>query len=356
MSSQSFAEFAMGKTITSRRNVVLLPKEARSGWWDLYKNGLDQGIISVFTECPEKTRLSLVQGLNAPGRSSSEALDFGTVCHAVMEDVCQASIFHEGDIKDFVAKVNELKNASINQSEDKLKVNIADNRLGSSQAYDDLEMTIGLAQATMDQYFSVYPEDIMRYKWVSLEKRFDIPYIGPVTGKPIMLKGRIDGILRIDGKLWLFETKTKGQINEQQIVGGLSFDVQVCMYMWAIEQLYGEKPAGVIYNVVRRPQLRKTQKENLIEFLYRVENDVKMRKEFYFMRFHSRLLDEDYARWLVEFDSIMGQMERWVQGEFHYRNSFACTAKAWGCEYLELCGTGQIQGYTQKAPKPIKAG
>lgn len=64
-------------------------------------------------------------------------------------------------------------------------------------------------------------------------------------------------------RIWLGETKTKGDIDEQQLQRQLTFDLQTMLYLVALQHEYehssemefpaGVPIAGVRYNVVRRP-------------------------------------------------------------------------------------------------------
>lgn len=104
------------------------------------------------------------------------------------------------------------------------------------------------------------------------EQVFRVPYRLP-SGRTVYLRGKWDGVDLVgsgkDAGVWLFETKTKGEINEEQIKQQLSFDLQTMLYLTALtEQPSCDLPRtgylrcsdgreapvqGVCYNVVRRP-------------------------------------------------------------------------------------------------------
>jgi hypothetical protein len=105
-----------------------------------------------------------------------------------------------------------------------------------------------------------------RTRSVLQEQVFHLPYPLP-SGRTVHLRGKQDGahiVGRADVDLYLFETKTKSQIDQEKITRQLTFDLQTMLYLVVLSHpatrpLLNEKighkrwkVCGVRYNVIRR--------------------------------------------------------------------------------------------------------
>lgn len=96
---------------------------------------------------------------------------------------------------------------------------------------------------------------------VAVEYEFCVPLVNPDTGarsRTYELAGKVDGVVRIDGELWIVEHKTSG---EDVALGSpywqkLALDTQISTYMAAVSVSLGERVVGCIYDVLRKPTLR----------------------------------------------------------------------------------------------------
>ena len=118
-----------------------------------------------------------------------------------------------------------------------------------------------LATAMMTGYANRYPgED---FEVVALEKTFEGNIINPATGassRSFTLAGRVDGIVRQDGKYFLLEHKTASQIDSGYLER-LWTDFQIHLYAWYVEKALGWRISGVIYNILAKTKLRQRQGE-----------------------------------------------------------------------------------------------
>ncbi len=122
-------------------------------------------------------------------------------------------------------------------------------------------------------YWSKHRDVVNRTPLLS-EEKFNVPY-KLSSGRMVRLRGKWDSVDLVGKEtksLWLMENKTKGDINEIQLLRQLSsgFDLQTMLYLTALTEernnktTYEENPpwttragqfpiAGVRYNVIRRP-------------------------------------------------------------------------------------------------------
>lgn len=123
-----------------------------------------------------------------------------------------------------------------------------------------------LASAMLRGYAARYQSEDFEVE--ALEREFCVPIRNPETGaesRTFKLAGKVDGLVRRAGKLWLVEHKTAAAVDGSYIER-LWMDFQTVLYSWAIEQEGGEPVEGVLYNVVAKAALRpyeanKTRKE-----------------------------------------------------------------------------------------------
>lgn len=204
--------------------------------------------------------------------------------------------------------------------------------------------TAAMASPLVEQYIEQWSEEDAQYDWVALEKLFDVNFQG------FRLRGKIDGIFRRpDGKLWIFETKTKGQISPEDIGRALKFDFQSLFYVTAVEIMMGEPVVGVKYNVLRRSQLRRGANEPASDFYRRIEADIKARPDFYFYRTEAVYTPERKKRFKLELAAALVEFRMWLEKELRqYRNETNCTMRKWNCDFLGACASNSMAGYNQE--------
>lgn len=314
--------------------------------WDLWRDGITQSALAYWLACPEKFRLRFIEGLGVP--SISSAVSFGDLWHRAMESLYGAY----GDPASVVSRASrklsgdkshllQLTNKTVQALEAADRATL--DAIGADAvAEHEHQIRFSQLEALLEPYAIYWLEEFQGVEWLSLEKEFGVPYTLD-DGRVIYLRGKIDGVCRLKKRRWLFETKTKSRIDEDPLVEHLPMDMQVNMYAHAEEKSSGEAPEGVIYNIVRRPQLKLGKTETLKAFRDRMRDDVRSRPDHYFVRLTGTFDPEDQMLWARDFKRILHAFARWYDEltspeTGHYRNPFACIT-AWGaCEYLRLCG------------------
>jgi hypothetical protein len=236
-----------------------MPRKSKSKW-DLYEDGISYSALSKFVNDRERFRIRAVEGL-APG-GSSEALEFGNVFHNLLEwyssGVNSASVLQR-------RLSRYLRETGADSNSTKL----------ANQAFE---------------VFILYREywDDKHMNFIEQEEKFRVS-VPLSTGRSVPIVGRRDAIYRDtspgqSGCLYLMENKTKAQIDHVWLESALPFNLQTMMYCYSIQRDYNEIPAGVLYNVIRRPGLRQKVKETDRDFQKRIREDISSRPEHYFVR------------------------------------------------------------------------
>lgn len=264
--------------------------------WDLYKDGLSYSLLSKFVVCRERFRIATVELYRSSDRK--DALDFGTMFHKALE------LFAAGKTTMQITSelMKKYKNTGI-----------------------DL-MLIRQVALIIPHYVAYYSSD--NFKYISQEEVFDVPYISQLNGRKIRIRGRWDEVFIRNGKLWLQENKTKSDINRLKITQTLPFDLQTMLYCYTLSVEKKKPIGGVLYNVIRKPNLVQGKTESDIDFLTRLGKDITSRPDHYFFRSENDLTSSDITAFskttlfpLIEsvvqwWESIKNDpMNPWVTGD-----------------------------------------
>ena len=185
--------------------------------------------------------------------------------------------------------------------------------------------------------------------------RFDAPErIFGVRFAGAMLRGKIDGRFRDkNGGVWHFEHKNYSRISEDTLQKKLSFDLQNLFYLLADRVERGENIKGVLYNVLRRPEVRKEMPVGKIRQY--VTGLIEKDPAHYFIRWEIPYSAEDRAQFhaelVVKLDRLGGNIaSTQLYGAnplgMFYKNECACDLP-WACPYLDACASGSMTGYTK---------
>lgn len=313
--------------------------------YDPDRDGVTFSLLTAFKNCRELARL----GLNGwTATQPSMALIFGEVVHELLHRVYADAQDRKQTKPPTAALVQKYLDAICKEWRD-------DNPQASAKAFQGLEMTEALASAVMPIYFKHWPDDFSQMKWMEkgLEREFKIPVSGTAgTVKwKTFLRGKMDGVFFTpqNDRPWLFETKTKSRIEEGVLVDIMPFELQVNTYLLALHRMTGKVPAGVKYNILRRPQLRQKASEGLPEFHERIVQDIHDRPDWYFIRMDMSIDMRDLDRAEQELMDLIGDFLMWWRGTAgHYKNSAHCENKYGTCHMLPICSRRDTTGFYQR--------
>lgn len=297
--------------------------------YDPYKHGVTQGLLTTFMRCREEAR-NRIAGLEQV--RASAPLQFGSLAHRVLE-LTYRKYKTFPSAKQVLSVLEQVRKEFMEEEGRRL----------SAEGLENLETNTAVLEAILPEYFKFYKGDFTQHKWVELEEKFSVP--SPVPG--VNLVGRIDGALRLKSKkLHLFESKTKGRIEEDNLLDTLAFDFQNNVYQYALRHKYKEQPEGVLYNIIRRPGQRLKMNENLDAFSKRILEEIQKQPDYYFVRFEVAVPRTELKRFEVELKDIVTEFVKWWKGEIStYRNTSACMQKFGPCAFLPKCANGETGLY-----------
>lgn len=221
---------------------------------------MTQSLLGRYLCCPERLRISYVEGLR-PVQKYSHRVEFGNCWHRMEElfagcgpEASESRLASEATYLGLVEYTKELfRKYPLQQQE--------------------IEHWYNVCRVTFPEYvkhWAAHP-DVKARTPLLQEYVFSILYPLP-SGRTVRLRGKFDAVDLIDGGVWLFETKTKGDVDEEQIQRQMLFDLQTCIYLVSLKEglrqhmggadvglpeeavEWGHRPIlGVRYNVIRRP-------------------------------------------------------------------------------------------------------
>ncbi len=232
--------------------------------WDLYRDGVSYSDISRWLgNCRERFRLHKVEGFREV--SGTEALDFGNYFHSLLQYGCRK------EIQLPALKAWFFKNVGTE--------------------IDDRELAM-VTWLMFTFYHARWEGNSLKRDYFASEESFRFTIKLP-SGRSVILKGRYDQLYRENGRIWIQENKTKSRYNEDVIAQTLFMDLQTMIYALAIRKTMNVDPEGVLYNVIRKPGIRRKVREPIQEYLDRLNKDVKSQESHYFSRIRNRILPGD---------------------------------------------------------------
>lgn len=144
---------------------------------------------------------------------------------------------------------------------------------------------------------------------LGVETQFEIHLSNPQTGRDsrtYKVQGKLDGLVREEGKLWVVEEKTAAEVlqPDSPYWRRLEVDPQSSMYYDAVRKMYNEEPAGIMYFVNIKPQQRQLKKTS----------NIKMKKDGSGPYAGQRLEDETASEYAVRVaESVSKNPEKYYQ-------------------------------------------
>lgn len=317
-------------------------QERESDRWRLREHGLSVSSVGRWLECREQFRLRYAEGWRSV--RTSAAIDFGELWHWLL-----GRQFQNRGREKRIERVLTHYDAVFKDN----------NPQCSDRRQQDLHLSLAKTAALWPTYQAKYGEEDAARSWVGVEKEFRIEYDCFPLSYPVPIQGIFDGVFKERNKkglkeYWLFETKTKGRIDEFEIEDTMHLDLQVQLYALCIRELYGCWPKGVVYNVIRNPasQPLKKKNEDLPAFQKRLAKEVAKDEDHYFKRWSMEFKPSQLESWEEnQWQPLLLDIFNWVNGGPHYVNPKALVGKYGRCEMFGPITSGNFSDVYRK---PLK--
>lgn len=195
---------------------------------------------------------------------------------------------------------------------------------------------MAMVQGMFAGYEATYPRD--EWEVIECEGEFRVPFEGT------FVRGKRDKKVRISNKIWLVEHKTSSVINSSY-VNKLPMDQQTLTYTWSDWKETNDLVEGIVYDVIKKPQIRQKKDESRPEFLERLQAEYTTKPDKYFFRENLRYTKkqlQQFEKNLIKILRLMKSCEDDPKANV-YRNENACDDFG-GCPYKGICLKKSLKG------------
>ncbi|MDD5428693.1 MAG: PD-(D/E)XK nuclease family protein [Candidatus Omnitrophica bacterium] len=180
-----------------------------------------------------------------------------------------------------------------------------------------------------------YPFSEMEFEEVMPEKEFKVR-LGSLRG--VYLKGIVDGLMKRQGKWWIREVKTTS-MDKRAFQSKASVSYQAAGYMYGVYKETHTEACGIVYDMIKRPLLRKGVHETAEDFGKRILADYSNpnKKEMYFDRYYSYRTEKEILEFERDMVILARDLRRRIREGCWYRNTDACFTFNSECPYKKIC-------------------
>jgi hypothetical protein len=180
-----------------------------------------------------------------------------------------------------------------------------------------------------------YPFSDMEFDKVYPEQSFKVR-LGNMRG--MCYKGRVDGLVIRNGRPWIREVKTTS-MDRRQFQSKSNVSYQAAGYMYGIQKSMGMKTEGVVYDVIKKPLLRRRVNETTDDFAKRIYEDYcdPTKKEFYFDRFFSYRTAKEIEEFEKDMILLARDIRTRIGKNIWYRNTDSCYQFNSECPFKQIC-------------------
>lgn len=310
--------------------------------------GISQSMLAKFLQCREEFRIKYVLGLK-PNEGFSHLLEYGNMWH-----LCEENMAKEPPGTKVSDRWQKPLKAYVTELQTKYKT-----------AQKEITKWYNCCLYQFPIYVNFWKKhpDTKGRTGLLQEEVFKIPYKLP-SGRIVYLRGKFDGVDLIKDKkgsgIYLFETKTKGEVDPGALTQQLNFDMQTMMYLVTLEKAlkdadryfgshmvrYADLPVkGVRYNVIRRPlsggkgSIKQKKIKGTMEtteaFYTRLQQYFIEDPEYWFIRFKVEVSQEDIENFKIQFlNPILEQLCDWWEyigvqvPEIHGNDIWQCKSQS----------------------------
>jgi len=298
--------------------------------YDPLKDGITQSLLSRFLSCRYATMLYL-QRLSVIG--TKDTLLFGNMVHGILDAMNKFAM--DTDLRKMLKKERyqellRIGRKALRQANDKYVGTALD-----PQTFKNFTGQFGLMLPRYLKHredgIRICDYDYSKRDIIASEEEFDVDFHG------YKLRGKLDRAFEHGRELWIGETKTKGQISDEELENALLVDLQIKFYLTAAELHFNKLPEGVLYNIIRRPNYK---------VMKNFKDKLASEPEHFFTRYEVTFTRSEIQKFQEELRLMLEEFVQWAEGDLPtYKNYKSCLGKRFNCDYLRLCATGDKSLY-----------
>lgn len=200
------------------------------------------------------------------------------------------------------------------------------------------ELNVRTVHALACGYKENYKEFLESIIVDNIELSFSVSLRNPITNSistAAELAGKIDKIVTIkaSGDKWIPDHKTTSRMPDRNF---LKLSPQGDTYLIALKEK-GIDAKGLIWDYIRKPSIRMTQKETPVTYADRLKKDISERPEFYFQQYQIQRWDADIAQTQLDIWQCHKSLMTCHRDKVWPRYTCACNGMYGTCQFLGLC-------------------
>ena len=180
-----------------------------------------------------------------------------------------------------------------------------------------------------------YPFSEMEFEEVIPEKNFRVR-LGGLRG--VYLTGRVDGLVKRQGKWWIREVKTTS-LDKRAFQSRAGVSYQAAGYMYGVGKETNTPLCGIVYDMIKRSLLRRGTHETAKAFGERIFTDYSKpeKKEMYYDRYYSYRSTKELAEFEKDMVILARELKARIRNKSWFRNTDACFSFNSECPYKKIC-------------------
>jgi hypothetical protein len=207
--------------------------------------------------------------------------------------------------------------------------------LGIDVPEDQIEHLI-TARFMLDRYYEYYSR--REPEWdevIETEQTIGFKY-----SDDLALMGKLDGLVRSDGDIWIVEHKTTYSV-DRKYLEKVALDGQITFYMMLVNEVFDIMPKGVIYNVICRPRKYRRKNETIKKYHERAKEEYRAAPKSYMDRQRAFRDPEDLDDLRGELAFIHEQIKTCRNCQLWPKNTGVCYLRGRKCQFTDLCKSGE---------------
>ena len=260
--------------------------------------------------CPKKYYYKNILGLEP--RTTTSALTVGSTIHE-----CFDMYFNKSTAQEIIQHIEDVYKEGLSKATE----------LEGERMLIDKYTCLGM--------WTNYPFSEMEFEEVIPEESFKVK-LGNLLG--VYLTGRVDGLVKRQGKWWIREVKTTS-LDKRAFQSKASVSYQAAGYMYGVLKGTHTEACGIVYDMIKRPLLRRGAHETAEDFGKRILADYSRtdKKEMYYDRYYSYRTEKEILEFEKDMLILARDLRQRIRHGNWFRNTDNCFTFNSECPFRKIC-------------------
>jgi hypothetical protein len=270
-------------------------------FWDIWRGGVNYPFLAAFLRCRESCRLAYLEGWTS--RLHPQWAELQWAFRWASWTARNTGWFHPFELG------NKYRDLWFEQVPDPSPVQL-----------EKQDVIFSLLPVMLAAAFERWPEDA-ESDWATISPTAYVPWTY-ADGKECPLRVRLAAVhdeARSD--TWLVETHVGRAIKTDRFAEEAHCNLRSLLGLYALQQITGQLPAGVVYELINRPINRWPEPNADLSWYAERSAKILAEKPDYLQRVRVRISAQEFERRIqYELAPLMNDVRLWAHGGNHYPN------------------------------------